>query len=116
MFQMWAPKDGRDFVDSSTMNLPGPYSQIDTFSDELSPEHENSMKQAILHPGEILITGNYWHQAFNLEPSVAVSSNFHSSLNVRDAIRHAIEIFDDEYVSKVNSQSHFFFALPYFPT
>ena len=59
------------------------------------------MKQVILRPGEILITGNYWHQAFNVIPTVAISSNYINEYNVYDSIRHGIEIYDDEYVMLV---------------
>ena len=52
---MWSPEHGKGFMDISTVNLPGPFSQRDMFSDALTDYEEKHVKQAILRPGEVKI-------------------------------------------------------------
>jgi len=47
--------------------------------------------EVVLGPGEVLVTMDWWHQALNLDKTVAVTGNFIDENNVAQVIERAIE-------------------------
>jgi len=92
-FKLWQPNLTENFYPE-----PGPghsgvrKTLLDAFGEvpiEAVDYHAVQPLEVVLEPGEILVTQDWWHQALNMDDSIAVTGNYIDKSNIRGVLHRA---------------------------
>jgi len=106
-FRVWPPNATKAMYMASEAADSSFASPIDSFGND--PEGATDFLssqplEAVLQPGEIIVTMDWWHQAFNLEQGLAITGNFIDKGNVLNVAERALKNDRKDMVEDILAQ------------
>jgi len=105
-FRLWPPNATAAFYAADgPLRYGVDTTSIDAFNEvpeEAGDYHQGPAPlEVVVEPGEIMVTMDYWHQAHNLEASIAVTGNFVDRGNLRKVLLRAVDAGSVEMVAAI---------------
>jgi len=92
-FRLWPENATQSLYPNDGYKSGVKHTMLDSFNtiptQAVNYHHGPKPLEVVLYPGEVILTMDWWHQAYNLEDGVAVTGNFIDAGNVEKVLKRA---------------------------